>query len=140
MAARDFVDTNVFLYLFDPDAPGKRTIAEGIVRGRTADRDLVVSTQVMQEFFSIASGKFADVLSPGEAESALAMMRTLEVVVVQPEMVQAAASRSRRDRLNFWDALIVESALVARCTRLLSEDFQNGRQFDGLRVENPFRT
>ena len=139
MAARDFVDTNVFLYLFDPDSPGKRTIAEGIVRGASPDRELVVSTQVMQEFYSVATGRFSHRLSPEDAEGALVMMRTLEVVVVDADLVQAAASRSRKDRLNFWDALIVETARKAGCGRLLSEDFQHGRNFEGLRVENPFR-
>ncbi|HEY5564562.1 MAG TPA: VapC toxin family PIN domain ribonuclease, partial [Rhodothermia bacterium] len=34
--------------------------------------------------------------------------------------------------------LIVAAALDAGCTRLLSEDLQDGQRIDGLRIENPF--
>jgi len=37
-----------------------------------------------------------------------------------------------------WDALIVESAIAGGAARLYSEDFQHGRAFEDLRVENPF--
>jgi predicted nucleic acid-binding protein len=53
-------------------------------------------------------------------------------------MVFRAISRSRRHTLSLWDALIVEAALARGCTRLLSEDLQDGRRFGGLVVENPF--
>jgi predicted nucleic acid-binding protein len=139
VADRAFVDTNVFLYLFDPDSPAKRAIAEELLRTGAADRGLVVSTQVMQEFYSVATGKLARAVPAEDAERALALMRTLEVVVVDPDLVQAGAARSRRDTINFWDALIVETALKYGCDRLISEDMQDGRDFDGLLVENPFR-
>jgi predicted nucleic acid-binding protein len=36
------------------------------------------------------------------------------------------------------DALVVEAAQSRGCTRLLSEDLQDGRDFGRLRIENPF--
>jgi predicted nucleic acid-binding protein len=54
-------------------------------------------------------------------------------------MVRAAISASRTESLSFWDALIVEAARSRGCTRLLSEDLQDGRMFGRIRVENPFR-
>ena len=54
-------------------------------------------------------------------------------------MILAAVARSTADGVAFWDGLIVEAALSAGCTRMLTEDLQHGRVFDGLRVENPFR-
>jgi predicted nucleic acid-binding protein len=139
VAGKAFVDTNVFLYAFDPDAPAKRAASEGILGRGNAGGDLVVSTQVMQEFYAVATRKFARVLSAEDAGRVLETMLALEVVVVGPDLVLAGASRSRRETINFWDAVIVESALRAGCDRLLSEDLQDGREFDGLRVENPFR-
>jgi dipeptidyl aminopeptidase/acylaminoacyl peptidase len=43
-----------------------------------------------------------------------------------------------RYRLPWWDALIVSSAQAADCTFLLSEDFQEGQDFGGVRVVHPF--
>jgi DUF2938 family protein len=51
----------------------------------------------------------------------------------------AAIRLTRRLKLSFWDALIVQAALESGCTRLLTEDLQHGQLIAGrLRVENPF--
>ena len=44
----------------------------------------------------------------------------------------------REHRLSFLDALVVEAAESRGCTRLLSDDLQDGREFGRLRIENPF--
>ena len=41
-------------------------------------------------------------------------------------------------QLSFWDALIVEAARRAGAARIVSEDFQSGRQIAGITIENPF--
>jgi predicted nucleic acid-binding protein len=53
-------------------------------------------------------------------------------------LILAAVARATSARIAFWDGLIVEAALAAGCARLLTEDLQDGRDFDGLRVVNPF--
>ena len=46
-----------------------------------------------------------------------------------------------QEKLEFawWDALIVAAAQVTSCSHLLSEDFQDGQDLDGVIVLNPFR-
>lgn len=39
---------------------------------------------------------------------------------------------------SYWDAAIIESARVMKCEVVLSEDMGHGRDFDGVRVVNPF--
>jgi predicted nucleic acid-binding protein len=41
--------------------------------------------------------------------------------------------------VSFWDALILETAIIAEATILYSEDFQDGAVFGGLRIVNPFK-
>ncbi len=53
-------------------------------------------------------------------------------------MVLGAVRRSQEYMLSFWDALIVESAILAGANRLLTEDLQHGQEIENLRVENPF--
>jgi len=49
-----------------------------------------------------------------------------------------AAMLSDSYNLQFFDALIISVAERSGATILLSEDLQDGRQFEGLRVLNPF--
>ncbi len=44
-----FVDTNIFVYLFDSDSPAKQAIARELVEGHS--EKFVLSTQVLGEFF-----------------------------------------------------------------------------------------
>ncbi len=55
-----------------------------------------------------------------------------------PALILLAIRRSIESRLSFWDALIVETAIDAGATVLLSEDLQEGQVFEGVRVVNPF--
>ena|GEM_PF-3021718 len=43
-----------------------------------------------------------------------------------------------RERLSFWDSLIVAAAARGRASLLLSEDLSHGRTLAGVRVSNPF--
>lgn len=136
MTDKSFLDTNVLVYLFDRDAPAKQARARHIVERVGADG--VVSTQVLQEFYVSVTRKLGKPLPAAEAESAVHDLSALDVVVVDVPMVKRAIALARSDSLSFWDALIVAAARAHGCTRLLSEDLQDGRVFGDLRVENPF--
>lgn len=52
---------------------------------------------------------------------------------------ESALEIAGRDGIAFYDALIVASALEARCSTLFTEDFQDGRVIAGrLTIRNPF--
>lgn len=133
-SASRFVDTNVLVYLFDLDSPGKA----GRGREILAARENVISTQVLQEFYSSATRMLA--LPGPDARKAMENFVALcRVVTVEGSLVLSAAKRSETQRLSFWDALIVETAVSAGCSVLLSEDMQEGRAYEaGLHVENPY--
>lgn len=138
MGDRTFLDTGVLAYCYAGDHPGKREVVRGILREGALHGDLCISTQVLQELFSVVRTKFRRTISAGRAEESLRRLLDFEVVTVDPDLVLAAAARSREESADFWDALIIEAALRSGCTRLLSEDFQHGRAIGSLRVENPF--
>lgn len=52
---------------------------------------------------------------------------------------EAAVALAREHAFNFYDALIVASALEAGCDTLFTEDMQHGRTIGGLAIWNPFR-
>jgi predicted nucleic acid-binding protein len=139
MPSRTFFDTNVLVYLFDADAPEKQAGARESLETALERGTVVVSTQVLQEFFVTVTRKLARPLPAAEAEGALRRLMELAVVQVDPDMILAAAVSARRDRISFWDALILTAASAAGCAEVLSEDLQHGRSFGRVRVVNPFR-
>ena len=137
MSGKSFVDTNMFVYLFDADAPAKQQRCRDLVKAEASR--IVISTQVLTEFYVTTTRKLARPLSASEAGAAVAELCAFDVVGLDVPLVQNAVARVRRDRLSLWDALIVEAALESGCERLLTEDLQVGRVFDGrLVVANPF--
>lgn len=136
MTDKVFVDTNVFVYLFDRDARVKRARAAALVEEEA--EAIVISTQVLQEFYVTVTRKLGKPLPEPEAGAAVRRLAALSVVDTDVDLVLAAVTSSRRHRISYWDALIVEAALRGECRRLLTEDLQHGRRFGDLTVENPF--
>jgi predicted nucleic acid-binding protein len=100
---------------------------------------VVISTQVLQEFFVTVTRKLARPLPAREAEAALRRLMELSVVQVDPDLILAAAVCGRRDRISFWDALILAAASAAGCEEVLSEDLPHGQSFGRVRIANPLR-
>jgi predicted nucleic acid-binding protein len=139
MSDRLFLDTNVVVYLYDTDAPAKQEVARALIGREGPAGRLVVSTQVLQEFYVTVTRKLASPLSEKAAEEATRALAAFDVVTPDAELVLEAIALARRDQVSLWDALVVAAARRARCSVLLSEDLQDGRRFGALRVENPFR-
>ena len=55
---RTFVDTNVLVYAHDASETEKQPIARAVLEELWADRSGVVSTQVLQELYVVATRKF----------------------------------------------------------------------------------
>jgi predicted nucleic acid-binding protein len=135
---KSFVDSNVLVYLFDQDSPDKKAAAQRIIQMEGAAGDLLLSTQVLQEFYVTVTRKLATPLKPETALDAVERFSAFSVVAVEVSLILAAIRRSQADALSFWDCLIIDAALAAGAQRLLSEDLQDGRVIDGMRIENPF--
>jgi Predicted nucleic-acid-binding protein, contains PIN domain len=139
MSARFFIDTNVFVYTFDASAPAKAKKAALLIRRAADTGEGVVSYQVVQEFFNVALRRFAQPMSVAEAEQYLVtVFRPLFAVHSSPAIYAEALRISAKHRLAWYDSLIVACALEGKCEVLYSEDFQHGREIEGLRIENPF--
>lgn len=136
----DFLDTNVLVYLFDEADAAKHAVARGLVEEALIKRSGVISFQVVQETLNVLTRKLKVI---ARAEDAAAFMQHTLVplwrVQPSPALYAAALDIQQRQRLGFYDSLVVAAALEAGCRRLLSEDLQHGQRIGALRVENPFR-
>jgi predicted nucleic acid-binding protein len=138
MTEKVFVDSNVLVYAHDADAGDKQRIAANAVSEILDARSGVLSLQVLQEFYSTVTRKLRSAVARDVARE---LLRGYSSWVIQPltaEDVVAASFLEQRHQLSFWDALIVQAALLAEAKTLLSEDLQHGRSIDGVTVENPF--
>lgn len=138
-ADRTFVDTNVLTYLFDDAEPLKQRAAHRRLESEQADRELVLSTQVLQELYvSLTKGE-SPIATPEIAEAAVRHAAGgYTIIQVDVPLVISAIAVCRRDRVSFRDALILRAASIAGCDRLLSEDLNPGQTVDGVTIENPF--
>lgn len=139
MSDRFFLDTNIFAYSFDKNAPKKAEIAERLIRKALNTGNGVVSYQVVQEFFNVALKRFADPMSYADAEHYLSVIfRPLLAIFPSYSLYVRGLHLASRYKIGWYDSLIVAGAIEGECTILYSEDFQSGQQFGEMRVENPF--
>ena len=134
-----FFDTNILIYTVDHSDPVKQKKARQLLERETAAGNAIISTQVLQEFYSASTSKLGTPLDKSVAEQIVSELMTLPVKQVDTSLIKAAIKRNQNDRVSFWDALIIETALVAGAHILWSEDMQHDREFDGLKIQNPFK-
>lgn len=134
-----FIDTNVLVYAHDRTDSSKQQAAKAVLEGLWEDRSGALSTQVLQEFYAVATRKLPSPVPRNEARDVVSVYSAWQVVTIDPALIVAASHLEEAEQLSFWDALIVEAARVAGAKRLLTEDLQDGRVIAGIRIENPFR-
>jgi predicted nucleic acid-binding protein len=110
--------------------------SQALVAEHMRARDMVLSTQVLQELYVTLTRK--NHLSGVDALEVVTTFAQERVVPSSADLVLRALALSQRRQVSAWDALILQAALDADCTTLYSEDFQTGARFDELEVVNPF--
>lgn len=131
-----FIDTNVLVYAEATDHPQKQTTALALLRRLKLAGEGVISTQVLQEFVNVGLRKLA--LDVAHVRSQLAAHLQFDVVQVTPTIIQGALDLHQTRSLAFYDAIIVQAAIIAGCNTLYSEDLSTGEVIQGVRIVNPF--
>src|SRR5882762_8701258 len=108
MSARFFLDTNIFVYSFDPAAPAKAKRATELIRQAIATRKGVVSYQVVQEFFNVALNRFMPAMTVIEAEQYLSVIFRPLLAIHSSQALYGEALRLQwKHKLSWYDSLIV---------------------------------
>lgn len=136
MNVRSFLDTNVLVYSDDDDEPEKKAQALDLIASARLSGWGVVSTQVLQEYYSAATRKLG--ISPEAARRKVVLFSRLSLVSIDLPKILGAIELHQLHKISFWDGLIVRTALDAKCKKLFSEDMQAGRIIEGLEIVNPF--
>lgn len=137
MTAMRFVDTNVLLYSIST-APAEAAKA-AIARTLLTCRDLVLSVQVLQEFYVQATRPSRpDRLTHDEAVALIRTWRRFMTVDITTGILDEALAIKARYQLSYWDSAILAAAKLGNCSEVLSEDMNDGQDYGGVKVVNPF--
>jgi len=136
------VDTNILVYLFDRGVPLKREQARELIGQGIAAQSIVLPYQALIEFVSVTTrarrGRPA-LLTTEEAHREVEQMMTeLPVVYPTKETLKTALNGAALYQMSWFDALIWAYAEENGFDPLWSEDFQDGRIYGSVMIENPF--
>jgi predicted nucleic acid-binding protein len=137
MTATSFIDSNILLYAGSNAAAdqGKRQVARGLL----TRADIGFSAQVLQEFYAVAVTKQRLQMTHDEAVAVLQSLAAFPVWNISRDLVLAAIDAKQRFGISYWDAAIVTAAKQMGCQTVFSEDLNDGQDYDGVTVVNPFK-
>ena len=129
---------SVAVYAYDSSAGKKHATARDILVDLWDSGRGLLSTQVLQEFFVIATSKVAKPLDPKDARRIVADLLKWSIVVNDGDSILGATDIHLRYRYSFWDSLIIHAALSGGASLLLSEDMAHGQTIESTEIRNPF--
>ncbi len=132
MPADVFLDTNILIYAVIPNDL-KSPVAERFLLAGG-----VISVQVLNEMANVASRKYHLIWDRIAQISSDVCFFCGNPLPITRSIHQSALMLAQRRNFNFYDCLILASALEAACRTLYTEDLQHTQQIEGLQVINPF--
>ena len=135
MSGKVFIDTNILVYLYSEDEPGKRLKSQTLLE----DTDSIISTQILNEFANILLMKFK-IDQESVSKSILELSEKFTVVIPGLSAILKALSISKRFGYSYYDSLVIATSLENGCAVLYTEDMQNSQIIDdALTIVNPFK-
>ena len=132
-----FFDTNILVYSVDENDLQKKEIASQLLTDASSSKTGIISTQSLQEFYNVAVKKLK--LSKQIAKEYVELFSSrLTVRQVTIPLILNAIDISIKNKLSFWDSLILSSANDNGCIIVYSEDLNNGQIVNGTKILNPF--
>ncbi len=133
-----FFDTNILVYAVDWRDAAKQQAALALYAQALGDGSFAISTQVLNEFYNVTTRGAQPLLQRDQARMQVGALARQRVVALGTATTLAAMDLVERYSLQWWDALVLETARSIGASTLYSEDFQHRQRFGELTVINPF--
>jgi predicted nucleic acid-binding protein len=129
------LDSNILIYAeLESDSEKGKRAADLILR---AAQDGVIAVQVLGEFL-----RFVQRRVPTAFDEAIRQASIYQATFLTPPstdvIINKASELARAHRMQFWDCVVCVASAEVGATVLITEDVQDGRILDGLRLINPF--
>ena len=130
-----FLDTNILVYAYSEDDLEKREVARNLM----SSGEVVISTQVLQEFANISHRKLK--VNWEEIQATIEELSCkIPVWINSDETVKKACQIAFKHSYSFYDSLIISAALESQSGVLFSEDMHGGQKVENqLEIVNPFK-
>jgi len=137
------VDTNVLIYAYDLRFPQKQALAADLLRQGILNQSILLPHQVLVEFMAVVTRQIArgqPLLSVDDAHRVVEeLLVQFPVIYPTENTVRTALRGTTLYKLSWFDAHLWAYADERGLDTLWSEDFQDGRLYGRVRVQNPFR-
>ena len=133
-----FLDTNILVYTVDRNDKKKLSQARKLLENVIANDKPVISTQVLQEFYSATTTKLK--LDKIIAKNIIHNFRNMEIVQIDLGIIEQGIDISLLSQISFWDSLIIAAAEQANCNMIYSEDLNDTQTIRGIKIVNPFKS
>jgi len=134
-----YLDTTIFVYLFDTVDQQKYRKARSLVDYYLTSGKGRISVQVLTEWRNVMVKKYSAIVDASFRQHFITAMKAWNPISVTVEMVVGADKLTERYNLSPYDSLHIQAALDAGCSYFLSEDMQNGLVIDNrLTILDPF--
>jgi len=132
------IDTNILVYAAEASGDHqKHQRSASVIRGLATNGRGILPLQALTEFYAVAVRKDR-VLSAGASAFVENLAEIMPVhAAAQADLIDAMRVH-REHNIQFWDGLLWSVSRRAGARYLLSEDFQDGRELEGVRFVNPF--
>lgn len=130
-----FIDTNLIVYANDRRDPQKQHKAIELVQELMDNGLGVISTQVLQEYSSVALSKLQQ--DHAVVLRQLTLLESFDVVLIKPALIRRAIEIRSSYSISFRDSCIISAAESAGCDCIYSEDLNTGQYYSGIKVSNP---
>jgi predicted nucleic acid-binding protein len=132
----EFIDTNILVYAYDLSAGQKGVIARQLIARLALEESSALSIQVLAEFYSVCTRKAR--FDSERLERILENFRSWTIHSPDYGDFVKATQYHRKHQIQWWDALLLTSAISLGCSVLWTEDFSHGQRFGNLIIRNPF--
>ncbi len=130
-----FIDTNLIIYANDRRDPQKQRKAIDLISELMCNGLGVISTQVLQEYSSVALTKLKQ--DHAIVLRQLVLLESFDVVLMKPALIRRAIEIRSSYNISFWDSCIISAAESVGCDSIFSEDLNAGQYYSGIKVVNP---
>ena len=134
MKGRNFIDTNILIYLYSQEASKQNKILSLLNR----DEIFVISTQIIMEFCNVLVRKLK--YTKSELDIAIEdFNRNFEISYINQNTIKKALEIHEVYKYSLFDCLVISTAMEANCSIIYSEDMQHNQMIDNkVKIINPF--
>jgi len=132
-----FIDSNIWIYSLISDSEEKFIKVRDFLKQCFKENIVLVSYQVINEVAANLKKKKFD--EDKIREVIIKIEESCIVLDFTTDQLLKASELRENHLFSFWDSIIIASAIFGNSKILYSEDMQDGREIEGVRIVNPFK-